>query len=327
MKKYGTMVLMILILMVTALSAQADLELRFNYQLMPKSNLQDGDQIEQNLGLTDPEFQFYNYTGSLNHTQVLKTVDTGEQKIPVQILISNVTFHSRKIEQDFSITPDVRHETFMGISYRMVYVMSLSKTWGAIGFFQTALNVDELADAQGEDLSFQGGLLFDRRSDSGWTLGLGVMYAQFTGQNQILPFPYIAWRNETMELEFLGPRLQYWYRPGATQKYALGMIAKIDGHEYIFTRDRMDLLDSDGQLVEADAKIALSYSSIVVGPTVKWSPIPNAELALEGGWTLIRRYEYRAFEEDETVRFSDGTEMDFDLENTFTVEGSVSMRF
>ncbi len=334
------LILVAFLLSAATVYGQPGFEIYGAFEYTPSANLKET--IEGTTATDSAEFKFKSIEAGISYTSILSTKEVEGQTFPTRIMINRFSFNRRQFEQDFSLEEELESEAYIDLGYNLIFIQNFSQKWGILAIIGTSLAVDELADAQGKDLAYMGGFLFDRRFGSGWTIGLGPLYAQVTGQGQFLPFVHLAWGNQagTMEFEFVGNELECWYHPA--KMLSIGLVGKLDGAEYMLTGTKATLYKQqvaiDQTMVRAEdgnenVDAALSYSALVCGPALKIRPIPKIELLIEGGITLARRYEFRAPEENETLRFPPGDDqtlgkkMDFDLENAFTGTAKLSVSF
>lgn len=283
----------------------------FNYQSLPPSDLKE--QLEGTPAGSDiPSLEFRTFNFEASYPFVLSMMEMGEQKIPTKMLFNSIIYHNS--QNRFRDLPyqskHLNTENFESIGYRGFYIQMLSMKWTMLGMFGTTLAVDEFGDAELSDLTFQGALGFDRRLDSGWTIGLGLIVAQVTGQTEILPLLHITKESEKMAFEFIGLEGSFWYKFNKGMR--LGLIFEVSGNQYNFASinnnkdETTPLHDENGNIIKEDIDIALAHSQVTVGPALAVSLSPHFNMKLEGGLVTGRRFEFFKLGDDKTLRWGEG---------------------
>jgi hypothetical protein len=282
-----------------------------NYQSLPSSDLKE--HLEGTPAGSDiPSLEFKTFNFEASYPLVLSTIEIKEQTIPTVMLFNSITYHNS--QNKFRDLPyESKHlntENFESIGYMGVYIQMLSMKWTLIGMFGSTLAVDESGDAELSDLTYQGALGLDRRLDSGWTIGLGVVISQVTGQTEILPLLHIKKESEKMSFEFLGSEASYWYK--INKIWRLGMLFKVSGTQYNFAsinnnkNESTPFHDKNGNIIKDDVDIALAHSQVTVGPATVLSLSRHFNMLLEGGLVTGRRFEFFKLGDDKTLRWGEG---------------------
>ena len=263
----------------------------------------------------------------------LDGIDAVAQKFKVDFL-----FERRDVEE---IIFTQEEEDFVSLGTRLAYARRLSPRWSAIGFGGARLAVDHLDEAEPEDLTYQGGLLFEQRVRENFSWGIGAMYSQIIGSDMVLPLLQLDWRSAaertqvklTMPPQLLAWRATVRYFPSPA--WSVGFTTELIGDEYHYTTLTTPLLDENGDVVADDASVSLAYSEVILGPELVLKPGPTFELGVIAGASVWRRFEFVAPEEGETHRFgpprfpeaTSFPEAAFDLESVFTLKFTVAYTF
>ena len=280
---------------------------------------------------------------------VLGWTGSDSQQLPTRQLLNRFTFRKENIEVDedtpiTSFQPAMRAagarelafktENFIRLGYEAVYLQRLSSRWQFTGIGGTQLSVNDLDGAGLGDLAFRAGVLLDYSTRSGWTLGLGALYAQLTGENAIVPLVHLekANRGQTWKLELRVPRVSLWYHP-RNSAVEYGLLGELDGSEYRLLDRKATLYDRRGQIVEEDADVSLAYSVFTLGPAAKLTEAQGISAFLQLGMAASRRYDFRAPDENETLAIpadaplGAGEKLDFKLKRAAFVQGNLQYRF
>jgi hypothetical protein len=232
---------------------------------------------------------------------------------------------SRNVEEIIFTQQD---EDLVSLGARLAYVRRLSSRWSLTGFAGAKLAVEDLAAAQFEDLTYQGGLRFDRRPRENFAWGIGAMYTQITGSDLVLPLLHLDWRGAADRLrvglsappELLAWRASLRYAP--SPGWSVGVASELVGDEYQVNSVTKPLLDASGNVVSEGVRVSLAYAEVIVGPELVLRPGPTFELGFLAGVSTARRFEFIAPEEGGTLRFNvpGYPEADFELESVFTLK-------
>jgi hypothetical protein len=313
--KLLTIIVTINILIPFGLYAQGGFSLSpnisFNYQSLPPSDLKEQLKGAQT-GADIPSLEFRTLNIEATYPIVLSMTDMGKQKIPTKMLFNSILYqNSQNRFRDLPFFSNhLNTENFELIGYRGIYIQMISMKWTMFGMFGSTLGVDEFGDAELSDLTFQGALGFDRRLDSGWTIGLGFVVAQVTGQTEIFPLLHIAKETEKISFEFLGLESSLWYRFSKIAR--LGLQFEVSGNQYNFASinnnkdETTPFHDKNGNIIKDDVDIALAHSQVTMGPALAASLSKHFNIKLEGGIVTGRRFEFFKLGDDKTLRWGAG---------------------
>jgi len=283
----------------------------FNIQGLPPSDLKE--QIEgAEVGADIPSLEFRTLNLEVSYPVVLSMIEIEGNKIPTKILFNNFLYHNS--QNKFQSLPfqskHLNTENFEAIGYNAIYIQMFSKKWSMIGFLGTSLAVDEFGDASLSDLNYQGAIGFDRRLESGWTIGFGIIVSQLTGQTAILPLIHIATGSEKMSFEIFGPKASLWYT--ISSKLKLGIEAELSGMQYTFAsinnndNEITPLHDKNGNVIKEDVDIALAHSQVTIGPILAIPLSSHFNIKIEGGLVTGRRFEFFKLGDNKTLRWGEG---------------------
>ncbi|MFW9998175.1 MAG: DUF6268 family outer membrane beta-barrel protein, partial [Candidatus Odinarchaeota archaeon] len=282
-----------------------------NYQSLPPSDLKE--HLEGTPAGSDiPSLEFKTFNFKASYPLVLSILEMNGQKIPTKMLFNSIAYQNS--QNKFRDLPyESKHlntENFESIGYMGVYIQMLSMKWTLFSMLGTTLAVDEFVDAEISDLTYQGALGLDRRLDSGWTIGLGVVVAQVTGQTEILPLLHINKESEKMSFEFLGLEGSYWYKINKNMR--LGLLFEVSGSQYNFASINNNknktnpFHDKNGNIINDDVDIALAHSQVTAGPAMVISLSKHFNTELKGGIVTGRRFEFFKLGDDKTLRWGEG---------------------
>jgi hypothetical protein len=283
----------------------------FNVQSLPPSDLKE-QIVGAEAGDDIPSLEFRTLNLEVSYPVVLSTITIEDNTIPTKILFNNFLYHNS--QNKFQSLPfqsqHLNTENFEAIGYNALYIQMFSKKWSMIGFLGASLAVDEFGDASVSDLNYQGALGFDRRLDSGWTVGLGIIVSQLTGQTAILPLIHIATGSEKMSFEILGLKASFWYT--ISSKLRLGIEAELSGMQYTFAsinkndNEKTPLHDKNGNVINDDVDIALAHSQVTLGPVLVIPLSSHFNIKIEGGLVTGRRFEFFKLGDNKTLRWGEG---------------------
>jgi hypothetical protein len=289
------------------------------HEFLPSSNV-DGDRA--GALLRDP-LDF-----AVNRTEVmaqLPTILSGRVRaggtMPDLVWTNRLTYEFLRIEGDADgvDAPFLDDEDFHSLDFKTALIKFFSERWMVT--MGTGINfaVDTFDGVEFSDASYAGGLIFQRAFVSGWVLGFGGIYSQLTGQSKALPFLYAEYNAERYRFKLALPRSHFWYELNPT--VSLGALGELDGDKFRLVKRTADLYDPVGNLLKEDVDVNLSYSRITLGPAVNVK-MGVIQLRFESGYAFNRTFEFRASEEDETLRFPPGAPavvagrtIDYGLEN------------
>jgi len=232
----------------------------------------------------------------------------------------------------------MEEEDFVALGARLEFVQRLSSRWHWTGFGGLELAVDDLGQAQPEDLTYQGGMLFVQRTYPELEWGVGAMFSQITGSDFVLPLVHLDWRPaaERVRVRLVVPpdlrasraSVSYSMLEG---QFTAGVVGEFAGDEYHFTSTEQDLLDAQGNVVAADVSTALAFAEVIVGPEFVVRTGSGLELGFLVGASTGRRFEFRAPDEDATLRIPGESgsfpEADFELQSIFTLKLTAAYGF
>ena len=251
--------------------------------------------------------------------------------LPDLVWTNRIAYELIKPDADVSGTDALFADAqeFHNLDFRMTLTKFVSDTWMVTGAGAINFAVDTFDGAKFSDASFMAGVILQRAFASGWALGFGGIYSQLTGQSTILPYLYAAFDGKRYRAKIALPSSFVWY--DANTRIALGVLGEIDGDDYRLVGRTADLYGSAGNIVQQNVDVNLSYSKITLGPAVNVT-FGMFQLRFESGWAFNRTFEFRASEEDETLRFPptapselSGREIDYGLEDSFYAK--VRLRF
>lgn len=283
----------------------------------------------------------------VSHPLVLSWKKQRGQRVPARILTSNFTFRKENIEAEteqdiaaFGLEDAASKrvvfstENFIRVGWKGVYVERFAVGWSLSGIGGGLLSVNDLDRAGPGELALQAGLMLDHSTASGWTLGLGALYNQLTGENAFLPLMHLekASRSGTLRLALQVPRVALWYRPGqAAVEY--GLMGELDGSQYRLLDLEATLYDRQGRVAGEKTDVSLAYSLFKFGPALKLAEVDGLAAFLQLGYAAARRYEFRATDENKTLVLPPdapvgaGEELDFGVRSSLFVRGHLQYHF
>jgi hypothetical protein len=269
------------------------------------------------------------------------------QRQPARILHNRFIFRKENIEAEsrqdlgtlgLSDVPgrplSFQTENFFRLGWQGVYVERFTHAWSLNGIGGFLLSANEIDRAGLGDLAWQAGLLLDHQTASGWTVGLGLMYNQLTGEDSFLPLVHLkkSTRSGALRLALRVPRAEVWYRPGSGG-VEYGFIAQLDGSQYRLPQLQAVLFDRQGRVLDAKTDVSLAYSVFSFGPALKLAEVDGLAAFVQLGYATARRYEFRSPDSDRTLVLPPdalvgaGEKLVFDLGASLFVRANLHYRF
>jgi hypothetical protein len=250
--------------------------------------------------------------------------DTGAEAPlnPSQAVGMYVSFQRKFVEEEL-FTQDRQSDDLFAIGAQLRYFASITSSWGWAVVGGTRLPVSKVEKAQPRDLTYQAGGVIRYSTWANGTIGVGVLFSQHTGDSFVLPLLHtdLNWFSGRLNLEIapwdpIEPRASLLYRPSPV--WSVGAGAVLSGDLYALTGN----VDLSNVLPKTARTPGLAMSELLVGPEFRVHS-GMLELVFIGGVALRRRFEFRAIDEDETIRIpTDGSThvpAEFDLESVGTL--------
>jgi len=199
------------------------------------------------------------------------------------VLVNTLSYH--RFDMDYANWNDAqggnRIENTQSIEYTLVLVRQLSEAWNLTAVVTPGLHSDFKADLSYDDFNLQGALVFGRQHSKGLSYGLGAAYTLKYGEPLPMPILVLQWMaNPRWKADlFLPMHAELWYVAGPTVE--LGVAARVRGGQYHGSPDRYFV-----------ANPQMRYSVGTVGPSAKMRLGKNLLLTVDGGYTLMRRFEF-----------------------------------
>lgn len=242
---------------------------------------------------------------------------------PTQAMGIYASFQRKFVEEEL-FTPDRQSDDLFAFGVQLRYFAAISNTWGWAMVGGTKLPVSKVEKAQLRHLTYQAGGMIRYSTWANGTIGVGVLFSQHTGDSFALPLLHtdLHWFSGKLNLEIapwdpIQPRASLRVRPSPI--WSLGAAAVLTGDLYALTGD-IDLTNVEPQT----SSPGLAMSELLVGPEFRVHS-GTLELVFVGGVALHRRFEFRAIDEDETLRIPTADDpatlvpAEFDLERVGTL--------
>jgi hypothetical protein len=167
------------------------------------------------------------------------------------------------------------------VKYTIFLIRTYSQRWQLIAAATPGLASDFEGDLSSDDFVFEAMLGFIRRFGKHLSLGAGLAYIRDFGEPLPLPFVAFEWNiSPRLSAKGLVPQsLEVSYR--VNPKMTLGLSAGVSGDRYHGDPDKYDVDNPQ-----------LKYTVGTVGPTAQIHFSKWIHLNLEGGFTLIRNFEF-----------------------------------
>lgn len=253
-------------------------------------------------------------------------------KNPTSAFEAYLSFQRKFVEEEL-FSESRESDDLYAFGAQLRYFASLSSSWGWSVMGGAKLPVSVVDKAQPRDLTYQAGGMLRYSTWANGTIGLGALYSQHTGEPFVLPLLHadLHWFSGKLRVEAapwapIEPRASVMYRP--TPIWSVGVGAILTGDLYALTDAGVDLVAEDGSVIEENVNAGLAMAELMVGPEFRVHS-GTLELVFVGGMALYRRFDFRAIDQDETLRIptDDGTRWvpaEFDLESagTLLIRGS-----
>ena len=199
------------------------------------------------------------------------------------VIVNTLSYH--RFDLDYRNWDDQqggnRIENTQGIEYTFVLVRQLSEKWNMTMVATPGIHSDLVEKLSYDDFNLQGAVIFGRRHSETFTYGIGAAYTLRYGEPFPLPFVALQWNKApNWKADVLLPvHAELWYLPSL--RLELGLTARVKGSQYHGSPDRY--LGSNPRM---------RYSVVTVGPSVKLHFSSAARLIVDGGVTMLRRFEF-----------------------------------
>jgi hypothetical protein len=280
MRKFATftpcLILFLLLCNGHILLAQPGPSFSASYDLFPYSNFADPKDDDQ----ATRDF--------LEDVQI--RIATLKLKASYPVALSEKTFLMHEILFDrFNMDYKNWNETLGGqkidhayaVKYNFMLRTGLSETWFLLAFVTPGLASDFKAKLSTDDLSFETALVFVKQYSKQFSLGFGAAYSRQFGEP--FPFPVLAldWNNGSdLKLSAIIPAsLELWYM--MSPSIELGLVLTGDGNMY-----------HGDESIYGGSKPRMRYSVITAGPSLKVRLSTLLSLNVDGGFALLRRFEF-----------------------------------
>ena len=248
--------------------------------------------------LSDVETQISEFNLAVNYPVVLRKERT--------FLINSVSFEML----NFTFYNVPAQFTYLGpdklytVSYSLGFLHKINKRWAINLLFKPVLASD-LNNIDGDHIKFQGAGIVNYNINENTQLGLGGAYNSDFGKPQLLPVIKLKYDNHNgFVINTTVPKsIEIIYSFG--NNFDAGIVGDVSGNHYRIGKE------------DSPAKgNSLKYSTLTLGPIMKYKITKNFSLLLNGGFMLNRIYE--SFDPDKNQL------RDADLENGLFVDGGVS---
>lgn len=199
-------------------------------------------------------------------------------KIISKVEYENTSFnYENNIASGNEIRPDQLHT----LKLRFIYAQDLNDDWTIVTIINPTLSSDFEDGLSGDDLLFNGGLIFSRSLSERFSLGLGVMSSYAFGERRLLPVIDVKYEseNEKFFAQARFPKLTVAYL--VTPKFEVGLKAAQEGSQYNYKN-----IQTPGSL-ESDY---IKFSATNFGPTVSYEIFKNIRLNSQLGMSTSRQF-------------------------------------
>ena len=261
-----------------ALQAQPGPSFSVSYEYFPSSGLADPD--------TQPIDGEKNFQQDLEirigtlHAEFSAPFVFAEGKT---VLVNTLSYH--RFDLDYTNWDAQqggrRIENAQGVEYSLALVRQLSRRWNVTAVATPGIYTDFEDKLSYADFNLQGAVLFGRQHSQNLSYGFGVTYSLKYGQGMPLPLATLQWTNGSnwrVDL-FLPVYAELWYLP--SRKVEVGLVARVSGSQYHGSPELYAVDDPQ-----------LRYSVGTVGPSVKLHLSKGLHIKLDGGVTVLRRFEF-----------------------------------
>ncbi len=221
-------------------------------------------------------------------------------------LVNNVSFEMLNFAFDNVPTQFtyLGPEKLYAISYSLGLLHRFNKRWAINLLFKPVLASD-LNNVDGDQVKFQGAGVINYNINESIQFGLGGAYNSDFGEPQLLPLLKLKYDNlNGFVINTMIPKsIEIIY--SFSDEFDAGIAGNVIGNHYRIGKE------------DSPAKgNSLKYSSIALGPTLKYKVTYNLNFLLKGGFVLNRIYE--------SFDMIDNQLRDADLENGLFVSGGLS---
>ena len=199
------------------------------------------------------------------------------------VLVNTLSYH--RFDLDYTNWDDQqggrRIENAQDLEYSLALVRQLSQRWNVTTVVTPGIHTDFEDKLSYDDFNLQGAVLFGRQHSENLSYGFGVTYSLKYGQGMPLPLATLQWTNGSnwrADL-FLPVHAELWYLP--SRKVEVGLVARVSGSQYHGSPELYAVDDPQ-----------LRYSVGTVGPSVKLHLSKGLHIKLDGGVTVLRRFEF-----------------------------------
>ena len=246
--------------------------------------------------------------------------------LPVMWWENSLQFRSLHVGYELDADTDAI-ESFSGIGYRSMFSHRYAEDWSYTLIAGAKFAVDDLGEAELDDVQFSGGAQIAWHSGRENIIGVGLFYQQLLGESRVLPFPFLRYVSEgrTHSVSMMGPRLDYRY--GFTREHAVGAFVQLDGERLLIVSETFNDYDKNGNQVSDDREAALAISQLMVGLGYHYRFERRWNAGLELGYVFARRFEIVDRDDGDPIRLSDGTAVDFDPDPALAFRLKAGVRF
>jgi hypothetical protein len=167
------------------------------------------------------------------------------------------------------------------VKYNLMLRHILSNKWYLVAFLTPGLASDFKAKLSTDDLSIEAALVFVRQFSQKFALGFGAAYSRQFGEPFPLPVLALEWNNgSNLRINAIVPSsFDLWYM--LSPSVELGLVLHTDGNMYHGDED-----------IYGGSKPRMRYSVITIGPSVNVRFTDWLKMNVNGGYTLLRRFEF-----------------------------------
>ena len=258
---------------ITGLHAQPKPSFTAGYEYFPFSNLKDPD---LNTFERDLEVRVSTFYGEFSLAPIIRSQGR-------TVIVNTLSYH--RFDLDYRNWDNQqggnRIENTQGIEYTFVLVRQLSEKWNMTVVATPGVHSDLVEKLSMDDFNVQGAVIFGRLHSGTLTYGFGAAYTLKYGEPFPLPFVTLQWNKApNWRADLLLPvHAELWYLP--SQRVELGLTARVKGSDYHGSPKRY--------LV---GNPRMRYSVVTAGPSIKLHFSNAARLLIDGGVTMLRRFEF-----------------------------------
>lgn len=197
------------------------------------------------------------------------------------ILINGLQYRLATPFLDNDLNLGLKGQQLHVIGYRFTALHQLEHKWRVLVSLNPTLSSTFNTALEGDDFLLNGTLHFVKEKSDRFAYGGGIALTSSYGLPRLIPTLQLTFRSENARFEILLPRhitYDYYFK-----KITVGLQMAVSGSRYNANYSRVNSLNEIKQVDK------LSYTRVIVGPTINYRIGSFIQLEASGGITIARR--------------------------------------